>query len=78
MIPRDKALHFLTGQLLFAVGWRFYGIKLGLWLVLVAAIAKEIFDDLRGGAHAPDLRDAMATGLGGAWALLLLAIGGVR
>lgn len=43
----DKVLHFIAGYLLFTFGLAFVGCWLALGLVIVIAIAKELYDTLK-------------------------------
>lgn len=43
----DKVLHFIAGYLLFVFGFAFVGCWLALGLVIVIAIAKELYDTLK-------------------------------
>ena len=61
-IPADKIAHCLGGVILFAVGELF---ELGLLLVIVGAIGKEIYDYFNKKNHTPDPWDAVATIAGG-------------
>lgn len=77
MIPHDKALHALGGACLAALSFSLL-IRLGAPApqlcarILVAAVGllKEIYDKLNSERHTPDLKDAIATWLGGEIVLL--------
>lgn len=43
----DKVLHFIAGYLLFVFALAFVGCWLALGLVIVIAIAKELYDTLK-------------------------------
>ena len=60
-IPADKVFHFAGGVMLFAIG-QLFGI--GLILAIIGAVAKEIYDYYTPN-HTPDIKDAVATVLGG-------------
>ena len=60
-IPADKVSHFAGGVVLFAIG-QLFGI--GLILAVAGAVAKEIYDYYHPN-HTPDIKDAVATVLGG-------------
>ena len=69
---RDKQLHFAAGSLAGALGynWSYQrhnnktkAIIIGLSASLAAGIAKEVYDNYRGGVF--DKRDILATGIGG-------------
>ena len=42
-MQHDKALHFIAGVLIFAVG-HFASVLVGLGLVVLAAVGKEVYD----------------------------------
>ena len=60
-IPADKVFHFAGGVILFAIGQLF---GYGLVLAISVALAKEIYDYYHPN-HTPDIKDALATILGG-------------
>ena len=60
-IPSDKVAHCLGGVVLFAIGQLF---GYGLFLAVLGAITKEIYDYLHPN-HTADWKDAVATTLGG-------------
>ena len=60
-IPSDKVAHCLGGVVLFAIGQLF---GYGLFLAVLGAITKEIYD-YRHPNHTADWKDAVATTLGG-------------
>ena len=62
-IPHDKALHFIAGVLLFAVG-HFISIPVGLFLAFAYAAGKEIYD-LASGKGTPEWMDFVYTAAGG-------------
>jgi hypothetical protein len=61
-IPSDKVAHALGGVILFAIGELF---GLGILLVIVGAVGKEIYDYFNKENHTPDAWDAVATIAGG-------------
>jgi len=61
-IPHDKALHFIAGILLFAVG-NVFSVSVGLALAFIYAIGKEVWDSFGNGTV--DLYDALWTIGGG-------------
>ena len=61
-IPTDKVYHCLGGVVLFAIGQLF---GYGLALAILGAITKEIYDYLHPESHTADVKDAIATILGG-------------
>ena len=61
-IPSDKIYHCLGGVVLFAIGQLF---GYGLFLAILGAITKEIYDYLHPESHTADVKDAIATTLGG-------------
>ena len=61
-IPTDKVYHCLGGVVLFAIGQLF---GYGLFLAVLGAITKEIYDYLHPESHTADWKDAVATTLGG-------------
>jgi hypothetical protein len=68
-MQHDKALHFIAGVLIFAVG-HFASVLIGLGLVVLAAIGKEVYDYINRDKHTPDLWDAVYTIAGGAVGLV--------
>lgn len=69
MIAHDKALHFIGGVVIFAVG-HFASVLAALILVVVAAVGKEVYDWFNQDTHTPDPMDALYTIGGGAVGLL--------
>ena len=61
-IPVDKVYHCFGGVVLFAIGQLF---GYGLFLAVLGAITKEIYDYFHQDKHTPDVWDAVATTLGG-------------
>jgi hypothetical protein len=61
-IPTDKVYHCLGGVVLFAIGQLF---GYGLALAIIGAVTKEIYDYLHPESHTADVKDAVATTLGG-------------
>ncbi len=68
-LPPDKALHMLTGVMLFAL-LHFVSAPLAFAGVVVAAIAKEVYDYMHADLHTCDVWDAVATVIGGLVGLL--------
>lgn len=69
MIAHDKCLHFMVGVVLFAA-FHFVSVPVGLAVVAVAAIGKEIYDWFNKDKHTPDIMDAVWTIAGGVIGLL--------
>ena len=74
---RDKRLHFSAGSIAGAFGIRYVVSKVqkqtkamitGFCTSLLAGVAKEVFDNARGGVL--DKRDILATGMGGLFVTL--------
>ena len=63
-LPRDKALHFIVGVLIYAAA-HFISPVVGMIAVIVAAVGKEVYDYANRDKHTPDLWDAGATLAGG-------------
>lgn len=64
LIPYDKALHIIGGAVIFAAfHWRFG--MFAIVPVVIAAIAKEIYDKFHPESHTCDIKDAIATVIGG-------------
>jgi glycopeptide antibiotics resistance protein len=61
-IPSDKVAHCLGGVVLFAIGQLF---GYGLALAILGAVTKEIYDYFHPEKHTADVKDAIATTLGG-------------
>ena len=68
-MPHDKALHFIGGVLIFAVG-HFVTVTVALMLVVIAALGKEIYDWFHQDKHTPEVMDAVYTMAGGVAGLL--------
>lgn len=64
-IPADKVAHFASGVLLYAMTVHWAGPRYALALVILAGVAKEIYDSFHRDTHTPDVFDAVATSLGG-------------
>lgn len=69
-IPKDKLLHYIVGTFLGLVG--LYNWWLGLAVVVVVAIGKEIYDIKYKGT--PEVNDAFATILGGLSTLIVIIL----
>lgn len=63
-IQPDKLGHYAAGTLIYAVG-HFVSPVVGLALVALAAVGKEIYDWFHRDKHTPEIADAVATMLGG-------------
>ena len=71
-LETDKVLHFLIGFFIFTV---LHIIPIiGLSVVVILAIGKEVYDYHHKNLHTCDYRDAIATILGGIIAFILLII----
>lgn len=68
-IPADKTAHFASGAVLFALAVPFMGPVYAFAAVAAAGVAKELYDLLHKQTHTPDVWDAIATALGGAFGL---------
>jgi len=64
IIPHDKALHFIVGVLLYAVG-HFVSVPVGLFLAFAGGFGKEVYDLMNTDRHTPELDDAVYTLAGG-------------
>jgi len=62
-IPHDKALHFIAGVLLFAVG-HFIDPMVGLALAFGYGVGKEVYDKVSGKGN-PEWMDFVYTVAGG-------------
>lgn len=71
-IPHDKALHFIAGILLFAVG-NLFSPSLGLFLAILYGIGKEVWDSFGNGTV--DVYDALWTFGGGIVGYFIAATG---
>lgn len=73
-IPHDKVMHFAGGAILAGLGG-LLSPSVSLWLVVAAAVLKEVYDGTLGRkyGHASDPLDALATVLGGlpVWMVLV-------
>lgn len=63
-IPIDKQGHFIIGLIAY-MAFHFAGVAVGLGVVAVLAVGKEIHDWFHRDRHTPDLWDAVATMAGG-------------
>jgi hypothetical protein len=64
--PHDKAMHMLTGVILYAACTHIVGAVIAFLIVACAAIAKEVYDLMHTETNTPDIYDALATIAGGA------------
>lgn len=69
-IPKDKLLHYIAGTFLGLIG--LYNWWLGLVVVIVVGIGKEIYDIKYKGT--PEVDDVYATILGGLFTLIVIMI----
>ncbi len=58
-IPKDKLLHIMWGMVIFAVVWFVLTIHIALGVVIVVAVAKEVYDEVTYGGF--DTEDIIAT-----------------
>lgn len=63
-IPADKQGHFIIGLVAY-MAFHFVGVAVGLGVVAVLAVGKEIHDWFHRDRHTPDVWDAIATMAGG-------------
>ncbi len=63
-LPHDKAGHLIAGVLLYAA-FHFVHPAVGIAVVVIAAVAKEVYDYLHKETHTPETMDAVATIVGG-------------
>ena len=70
-IPADKVAHFASGTILYAALLPFVGSSLALSVIVMVAVAKEIYDSCNPDKHTADLWDAVATTLGGLLGLFI-------
>lgn len=77
-VPSDKVLHFAYGVVIAVAGLSISGF-MSFWLVVLAAVGKEIYDGTLGKAHghAADPWDVFATVLGGALIWIAFLVGGM-
>ena len=67
VIPIDKQLHFFSGGFLASLAIAVSGhMMISFCVVMLAALAKEIYDSLHPDKHTKDVLDFAATVLGGA------------
>lgn len=64
-LPADKVMHFASGTVLYAALLPFVGSSLALSVIVMIAVAKEIYDSCNPDKHTADVWDALATTLGG-------------
>ena len=71
-LPRDKALHAIGGALILLLALALgAGVWIGMGIVLIAAVAKELYDRLHPRLHTADVWDVVAAvSLAGAIALV--------
>ena len=73
-IQQDKRLHFLGGAIIALTGSIIFNPLIGLWLGVLAGIAKEaIYDDFMG-LGCPDMWDFIATSLGSVLGAMLALV----
>lgn len=63
-VPADKQGHFIIGLIAY-MAIHFAGVAVGLVVVAVLAVGKEIHDWFHRDRHTPDVWDAVATMAGG-------------
>lgn len=63
-VPADKQEHFIVGLIAY-MALHFVNIAVGLIVVAVLAIGKEVYDWFHRDRHTPDVWDAVATMAGG-------------
>lgn len=63
-IPQDKQGHFIAGVLAYTL-IHFFNPIIALFVVLVMAIGKEVYDYAHRDKHNPEVMDAVATIMGG-------------
>lgn len=63
-IPQDKQGHFIAGVLAYTL-IHFFNPFLALFVVLVMAIGKEVYDYVHRDKHNSEVMDAVATIMGG-------------
>ena len=63
-IPHDKQGHFIAGVLAYTLIY-FFNPFLALFVVLIMAIGKEVYDYVHRDKHNPEVMDAVATIIGG-------------
>lgn len=68
LIGKDKLLHYILGTYIGLVGY--YSWWLGLAVVIIVAIGKEVYDKYYGGTV--EVEDFYATILGGLFTLILI------
>ena len=70
-IPADKAAHFASGVVCYALVLPALGVGYALLAVAVVAAVKEAYDYAHRNIHTPDVWDAVATTLGAAVGLFI-------
>ena len=63
-VPADKQGHFIVGLIAY-MALHFVSVTVGLAVVAVLAVGKEVYDWFHRDRHTPDLWDAVATMAGG-------------
>lgn len=82
LIPQDKANHIVYGSVIFAAAYALFSfaglpaLPIAAGIVVIAAVAKELWDRAHKETHTPDPLDALATIGGGALCAIPIAIGG--
>jgi hypothetical protein len=64
-IPGDKVMHYASGVLLFALCLIVMRPRYAMAVVMLTAVAKEVYDAFNRDKHTPDIFDALATVAGG-------------
>jgi hypothetical protein len=72
-VPLDKQAHFVVGAVAGLFGYLILGYY-SLILVAIIAAVKEAYDYLHKDIHTCDFFDFLATVLGGAFSLLIIAL----
>lgn len=82
LIPIDKANHIVYGAVIFAAAYALFtfaglpALPIAAGMVVIAAVAKEVWDRAHKETHTSDPLDALATIGGGALCSIPVIIGG--
>lgn len=80
LIPQDKANHIVYGAVIFAAAYALFtfaglpALPIAAGMVVIAAVAKEMWDRAHKETHTPDPLDALATIAGGVVVALPLLV----
>lgn len=80
LIPQDKANHIVYGSVIFAAAYALFSfaglpaLPIAAGMVVIAAVAKEVWDRAHKETHTPDPVDALATIAGGVVCALPLLV----